>query len=232
MSSSRKPRPTFAAELKLWTEGCRVIAGVDEVGVGVAAGPLVAAALLVPFPQDDREVGAALAGLADIWWEVRDSKDIADSKKTRLDSLIRQHATFAFGMVDVAERAIITDQNATCLATERALDGLSRTLDAVLVDGDIDLPKRSALCHRISKSEGATTSLSISAASIVANMHFNSIMCSYGKQYPAYGFAEHKGYLTPRHREALLLHGPCPIHHLNNREVRRIIARRAAMTLG
>lgn len=231
MSSSRKPRPTFAAEFELWTAGYRVIAGVDEVGVGVAAGPLVAAALLVPFPQGDLDVSAALAALADVWWEVRDSKDIVDAKKMRLDSLIRQHVTFAIGMVDVAERANLADQNATCLATERALDALSQPLDAVLVDGDVDLPKRDILCRRISKAEGATTSLSISAGSIVANMYFNSIMRAYGEQYPGYGFAEHKGYLTPKHREALLLHGPCPIHHLNNREVRRIVAKRAAMNL-
>lgn len=229
MPLSRKPRPTFTVEQELWAAGHRVIAGVDEVGVGVAAGPLIAAAILVPFPEDCLDVGAALAAIADAWWEVRDSKDISDTKKVRLDSLIRQYATLGIGMVDVAERTTIIDQSATRLATERALDALSRPLDAVLLDGDVDLPRRDLVYRRIPKDGGATSSLSISAASIIANMHFNKIMCEYSNQYPAYGFAEHKGYLTPKHREALLHYGPCPIHHLHNKEVRRIIAKRAAM---
>ncbi|MBK8257746.1 MAG: hypothetical protein IPK82_34390 [Polyangiaceae bacterium] len=231
MAASRKPRPTFAAELELWSAGHRAIAGADEVGVGAAAGPLVAAAILLPIPDDGVDIAAAFQALADEWWEVRDSKDIADSKKLRLDSLIRRSVTvgIGIGVVEVAERATFTDQNkATLLATERALDALPRPPDAVLLDGGVDIPRRNFLYRRIPKENDATTSLSISAASIVANMHFNQIMRTYGTEYPYYGFEQHKGYLTPQHKEALLRHGTCPIHHLNNKDVRRILAARTA----
>lgn len=227
MRPSTKPRPTFTVEYDLWKAGRRVIAGVDEVGVGMMAGPLVAAAILVPFSEVDGDVDAGLRELAEVWWEVRDSKDIADAKMVRLDQLIRQSTTVGIGIVEVAELADFASANAAGrAATERALDALARPIDAVVLDGDIGLPERDLVYRKLPKVRGATTSLSISAASIVAGVHFNRIMVAYGEQYPVYGFAEHKGYVTQRHKDALRRHGPCPIHHLHHKTVRSILAER------
>lgn len=231
MAASRKPRPTFSVEHELWLAGHRAIAGADEVGVGAVAGPLVAAAILLTLPEDGDEVSAALGALADAWWEVRDSKDIADSKKLRLDRLIRESATPGIGVVDVLERAtLISQDKATRLATERAIDALPRRPDAVLLDGGVEAPRRVLVHRQIPKENDATTSLSISAASIIANVYFNNIMDDYGVRYADYGFAQHKGYLTRQHKEALLRHGACPIHHLHNKHIRRILAKRGTTT--
>lgn len=227
MPTSRKPRPTFTVEYELWVAGHRAIAGADEVGVGTVAGPLVAAAILLPSCGED-DISPTLQTLAETWWEVRDSKDIADSKKLRLEGLIRQSVEFGIGVVEADERATVVDQNkVTRLATERAIDALPRSPSAILLDGGVDVPDRDLVHRRIWKENDATTSLSISAASIIANIHFNRIMCAYEVQYPGYGFERHKGYLTPQHREALHRLGPCPIHHLYNKDVRRILANRA-----
>jgi ribonuclease HII len=83
------------------------------------------------------------------------------------------------------------------------------------------------LLGELLKEGGATTSLSISAASIVANIYFNRIMRTHGVQYPAYGFSEHKGYVTQRHVDALLRYGPRRIHHLHDETVRKTLAQRA-----
>jgi ribonuclease HII len=226
----RKSRPTFAAEQALWEEGHRRIAGVDEVGVGPGAGPLIAAAVLLPISGDSTDVGAAFSALADAWSEVRDSKNISsDSTMAYLDRLIRKSAAVGIGVVEVGELETL-DENATRIATERAIEALPHRPSAVLLDGGV-APPRLDLAHRnIPKQDGATTSISISAASIVANVHFNNIMRAYGEQYPVYGFAENKGYLVPRHRDALLRHGACPIHHLRNKVVRRILSQRKTTT--
>lgn len=227
MSASRKPRPTFIVEHELWVAGHRAIAGADEVGVGTVAGPLVAAAILLPHYGENEDIGAVLRALADAWWEVRDSKDIADSKKLRLDKLIRQSVEIGIGVVNVDERTAFVDQDVlTRLATERAIDALPRPPSAILLDGGVDAPRHDLVYRRIGKENDATTSLSISAASIIANIHFNHIMCAYGAQYPEYGFERHKGYLTPQHRDALQRLGACPIHHLYSKDVRRILSTR------
>jgi ribonuclease HII len=220
---SQKPRPTFVAEHTLWRAGHRAIVGVDEVGVGTIAGPLVAAAILLPTFS----VASELDTLAKTWWEIRDSKDIANLKKVRLDALVRQSVLVGIGVVEVGERIITHNSNVlTRVASERALDNLGSPIEAVLIDGDVDLPEREATYRRVAKEHGATTSLSISAASIVANVYFNSIMAAYEEVYPEYGFAQHKGYPTPGHWEALRVHGPCPIHHLTRKKLRRALVAR------
>ena len=226
MRASRKARPTFTAEYDLWKAGHRVIVGVDEGGVGAMAGPIVAAAVLLPLSEVD--VDLTLRELAELWWEVRDSRDIADAKKERLDTLIRQTARVEIGIVEVAELAEKgLSSAASRVATERALDALSRPLDAVLLDGDIGLPARDLVYRKIAKVRGVTTSLTISAASIVASVHFNRLMCAFGEQYPEYGFSEHKGYVTVRHKDALRRYGPCPIHHPHHKIVRSALADRS-----
>lgn len=158
---------------------------------------------------------------------MRDSRDIADAKKERLDELIRRTARVEVGIVEVAELAgFASNSAASRVATERALDALYRPLDAVLLDGDIGLPARDLVYRKVAKMRGATTSLSISAAPIVANVHFNRLMCAYGEQYPEYGFAEHKGFVTVRHKDALRRYGPCPIHHPHHKIVRSALAER------
>lgn len=188
--------PTLRYERQLWRAGLRVVAGVDEAGVGPMAGPVVAAAAI--FEQE-----VFIRG-------VNDSKQVPPERREKLFARINQKAV-AVG-IGVASPGEIDELNifwATMLASERALQALATIPDHVLVDGrripDLKLPQTRIV-------GGDRKSFCIAAASIVAKVTRDRMMVEYDAQYPDYGFAQHKGYCTADHFAALERLGPSAIH--------------------
>ena len=179
-----------------YAAGFRTICGVDEAGRGPLAGPVCAAAVILP-PH------CAIPGL-------NDSKKLTDKRRRELFPLICQQA-LAYGIAFATEQEIdeINILQATFLAMERALVQMKLRPDLALIDGnrekDFGLPVRTIV-------KGDSLSASIAAASILAKVTRDRLMEEYDAQYPQYGFAVHKGYGTKRHYEALREFGPSPIH--------------------
>ncbi len=172
------------------------IAGVDEVGRGPLAGPVVAAAVIL-----DR--AALIVGL-------KDSKQLSPSKRRYLDLEIRDKAlAFAIGWAEVEEIDRLNILQASLLAMHRAVEALSLQPTLVLVDGN-RCPKWSYKSHAIIAGDQKVPA--ISAASIVAKVYRDQKMMDYHEKFPEYGFNQHMGYGTLRHRQALLQHGPSAIH--------------------
>ena len=178
--------------------GYKMICGVDEAGRGPLAGPVCAAAVILPaeVPFDG----------------LNDSKKLSDKKRRELYPLIKQHA-LAYSIVLADEKEIdqINILQATLRAMRRAVDELSQKPDYVLVDGN-KLPglniEGEAVVH------GDSLSASIAAASILAKVTRDDYMLQMDAEYPEYGFALHKGYGTKAHYAALREYGPCPIHRM------------------
>jgi ribonuclease HII len=200
-------RPTFDHERTLWKRGLRLVAGVDEVGRGPLAGPVVAAAVVLP----PRCRFAWLAG-------VRDSKLLLAPKREELAEKIRARAlAVGLGIVPPERIDALGIAPAGRLAMAEALAALEPVPEYALIDAfalpEVDIPH-----HGIT--DGDALSISIAAASIVAKVHRDHIMTMYDALYPDYGFAHHKGYSTVEHVEALVRHGPCPIHRRSFAPVR------------
>jgi len=194
----REP-PTFIYEEDLWAQGAELVAGVDEVGRGPLAGPVVAAAVLLPprchFPWLAR---------------VRDSKALSAARREELAGRIRKDAV-AIGLGVMAHRLVDTTGivEATRRAMLAALKELSAAPEFVLIDA-LSLP-RCSLPHRpIIHGDGL--SLSIACASIVAKVARDRLMVEADSRFSGYGFARNKGYATREHLNALTRLGPCPIH--------------------
>ncbi len=208
-------RPTFDYERPLWKQGLRLIAGVDEVGRGPLAGPVVAAAVILP-PR------ARFAWLAD----VRDSKLLPAARREDLAEKIRAKA-LAVGLGAVVPQRIdaLGIAPAARLAMAEALAGLTPPAEYALIDAfmlpEVGIPQSAII-------DGDALSLSIAAASIVAKVHRDRIMLLYDALYPEYGFRHHKGYSTAEHLEALVRHGPCPIHRRSFAPVRERLVGRPA----
>ncbi len=184
-------------------EGYRRIAGVDEAGRGPLAGPVVAAAVIIPE-------GINLPGITD-------SKKMTQKARERAYSIIDEKA-LSIGIGVVSHRAIdkFNILNASLEAMKRALFFLDPPPDYVLVDGIHEVPvKIPQKCIK----KGDLLSQSISAASIIAKVYRDRIMCSHHCFFPEYGFDKHKGYGTKLHLKALRRYGPCPIHRLTFRGV-------------
>jgi ribonuclease HII len=196
----------FENRCRLRERGARLVAGVDEAGVGPLAGPVVAAAVVLP---DDPE----LPGL-------NDSKKLARANRERLaDAIRRQAIDWAVGEVWPEEIDRLNVYHASLLSMRRAVGGLSRHPDHVLVDArtipGIRAPQ-TALVH------GDSRDASIAAASIVAKVHRDAIMLRLDARYPAYGFARNKGYPTPEHMEALRRVGVSAVHRRSFAPVSRV----------
>jgi ribonuclease HII len=178
------------------------ICGIDEAGRGALAGPVVAAAVILPLNAPNQ-----LAALA----EVNDSKQLSAKKRESYYNTILLHAvTVGVGIVSeqvIDEQGIIF---ATKQAMETAVSQLAPTPDYLLIDGRIKLPSLDIPQKSIIR--GDSQSLSIAAASIIAKVSRDLIMIHYARQYSRYDFAQHKGYGTQAHRDAIAQHGPCPIH--------------------
>jgi ribonuclease HII len=179
--------------------GRLVVAGVDEAGRGCWAGPVVAAAVILP-PR------AKLAGLEDL----DDSKRLTPDRREAIYAAIRAGAvSWAACAVSAAEIDRLNILAATLEAMRRAVVRLQPVPGLLLVDG-LQVPRVACDARAIVRGDG--TSAAVAAASVVAKVLRDRIMVALGRRYPAYGFAEHKGYGAPAHRAALARCGPCPQH--------------------
>lgn len=191
------------SEIHMWeiedgfyTQGVKTICGVDEAGRGPLAGPVCAAAVILPPHLE-------LPGLTD-------SKKLSDKKRRELFPLIQEQA-IAYGIGFASEQEIdeINILQATFLAMQRALDQLTVRPDLVLIDGnrekDFGLPVKTVV-------KGDSLSANIAAASVLAKVSRDDLMLKMAEIYPEYGFDIHKGYGTRAHYDALRAHGPSPIH--------------------
>ena len=186
-------------ENSLYAEGYKMICGVDEAGRGPLAGPVCAAAVILPK-------GLELPGL-------NDSKKLTDKKRRELFPIIKEQAiAYGIGLASHEEIDEINILQATYLAMERAIAQLEGKADFALVDGnrakDFGLPVRTVV-------KGDSLSASIAAASILAKVTRDDIMLEMAETYPEYGFEVHKGYGTKAHYEALRQHGHSPIHRMS-----------------
>lgn len=180
-----------------YQQGYKVLAGLDEAGRGPLAGPVVAAACILPR-------GLLIAN-------VNDSKKLTAKVRERLFERLTTDSSiiYAIGIVEAGEIDRLNIYQATIHAMWQAIDTLSVHPDCLLVDG-MALPHRLLPCQKIIK--GDQLSQSIAAASIIAKETRDRLMRLYHEQWPVYGFSQHKGYGTVQHLDALERHGPCPIH--------------------
>jgi ribonuclease HII len=204
-------RANFPADMLVFENqamlgGYKIIAGVDEAGRGPLAGPVVSAAVVLPENFD-------IPG-------INDSKKLSEKKRAALFPVIQSQAiAFGIGIADHGEIDRINILQASLLSMKRAVDDLGLIPDYLLIDGkftiDSNIDQRPVI-------KGDTLSLSIAAASILAKVTRDRIMTDLDLQYPEYEFKRHKGYPTKAHKQAILAHGPCPIHRKSFKGVKDI----------
>ena len=190
-------------EREQWDGGVRIICGVDEAGAGPLAGPVYAAAVILPRELD-------IPGL-------NDSKKLTEKKREVLyDVITAQAVAYSVARVEAAEIDEMDILNARMLAMTRAIDGLSVTPDLALIDGNRDHGSRYAIAApHVTIVGGDGKSASIAAASILAKVSRDRyVSTELDAQYPQYQFARHKGYGTKLHYEMLDQYGPCPAHRV------------------
>lgn len=194
----------FEFEKKLSARALVRIAGVDEAGRGPLAGPVAAAAVVLPSLWHQQGLPVALRGL-------NDSKQLTEAERERFYEFIisSSEVEFAISLVEADEIDRINILRASLLAINRALRQLRSTPDHVLVDGN---QKTSTEWDQTAVVKGDSRSYSIAAASVLAKVTRDRVMLEYDARYPCYGFVSHKGYGTPQHLAALAVYGPCPIH--------------------
>ena len=177
-------------------QGYQAVAGIDEAGRGPLAGPVVAAAVILPEHFE-------LPGL-------NDSKQLSEKKRNELYPLIHEQAiAVGIGVSRADEVDQINILQATLKGMNRAVARLSVTPDFLLVDGITPVP---ILIKQKTLKKGDSRSLSIAAASVVAKVVRDRIMVAYDRLFPEYGFAGHKGYGSQKHRDAVAMYGPCVCH--------------------
>jgi ribonuclease HII len=203
-------RPTFVEENNLWQLGCSRVAGIDEAGRGPLAGPVVAAAVIMP-------------GDLEADWKplINDSKQLSPSLRERLFLCISDVAIgIGVGLSDVQTIDSSGIVKATHLAMKRAVDQLTPPPDFLLVDymsiPEVRLPQK-GITH------GDCLCFSIACASIIAKVTRDHMMVEIDRFYPEYKFAEHKGYGTPEHLDCLRRLGPSPVHRCSFQPVRELM---------
>jgi ribonuclease HII len=207
-------------EKRLWDEGYRHVAGLDEAGRGAWAGPVVAAAVILP--AGDPELARHLDG-------VRDSKELTAMRREALLKAIRQYAlAWAVGVVPPAEIDALGIVPATRKAMALALEALAARADYLLID-HLHLPE--VALPQTSMPKGDARVLSIAAASIVAKVSRDRLMAELDADLPGYGFGRHKGYGTAHHRAALETLGPCLFHRFSFAPVQRVAETRFMATV-
>ncbi len=192
--------PDYSYEKAAETSGFKLICGVDEAGRGPLAGPVCAAAVILPE-------GIEIEGL-------NDSKKLSEKKREQLFDIITEKAIaycVAYGTLEEIEEKNILQ--ATFLAMNRAIEGLETKADFALIDGNkipagIKIPAAAIV-------KGDAKSMSIAAASILAKVSRDRLLMEYDKQYPQYQFAKHKGYGTKLHTDLIKEYGPSEIHRLS-----------------
>jgi ribonuclease HII len=191
-------------ERELWQKGATLVAGVDEAGCGPLAGPVVAAAVIFPCSWLEAGLDSKLRGL-------NDSKQLTEEQREKYYTAITAHAEIRYqiAVVDVEMIDRINILRAAHRAMNQALEQLQPAPQHVLVDGR---PVNSLRFPSTPLIKGDCRSYSIAAASVLAKVTRDRLMVEFDRQYPDYGFAEHKGYGTPQHLAAIAARGPCPIH--------------------
>ena len=185
-------------ERALQSQGIKYIAGVDEVGRGPLAGPVVCSAVIMPLDEADLIIG------------VDDSKKLSEKKREELAEKIKQKA-LCYTIIEIDEKTIdeINILEATKLGMKKAIETLAITPEVVLTDGNmtIDIAHRQhGVIH------GDALSYSIGSASIIAKVYRDKLMDEFAKEYPHYAFEKNKGYGTAVHIQGIKEHGLCPIH--------------------
>lgn len=196
--ASMSEKNMWAIEQELYDQGVVTVCGVDEAGRGPLAGPVCAAAVILPR-------GLEIPGLDD-------SKKLSDKRRRELFPIIKEQAiAYGIGLASHEEIDEINILQATFLAMQRAIDQLEGKADFALIDGnrekDFGLPVKTVV-------KGDSLSANIAAASVLAKVIRDDIMEAMAEEYPQYGFEIHKGYGTRAHYEALRTYGPSPIHRM------------------
>jgi len=201
---SQKHWNRLAYERELWGKGLARVAGVDEAGCGPLAGPVVAAAVVLPCAWLRSGLCGQLRGL-------NDSKQLTEAQRDQYFTIIRSHPEIHYAVAEVGIELIdrINIRQAAWRAMNLALDQLEPRPEHVLVDG---LRIKWLPYEQTALAQGDAKSYSIAAASVLAKVTRDAMMRQFDQLYPGYGFAEHKGYGTPRHLAAIRERGPCPIH--------------------
>jgi ribonuclease HII len=204
--------PTWTEEEALWASGFHDVAGIDEVGRGPLAGPVFAAAVIIPSKNRDPYFG-----------KIQDSKKVSPKVRPEIAHTIQKLAIWGIGDASAQEIDCLGIVEATYVAMRRAVARLSTTPDYILVDGtgvpETGIPEKPLI-------QGDARCFSIAAASIVAKVARDNIMQTLDSVYPGYGFAAHKGYPTRKHLEALIKLGPSPIHRKSFGPVMRVLGKR------
>jgi ribonuclease HII len=201
---SAKFSDLFEFERALWQKNLTRVAGVDEAGRGPLAGPVVAAAAILPSSWAQSGLPRELEGL-------NDSKQLTGIQRGRFFAFLTACGEIEFAIAEIG--AGLIDEINILQATHRAMNDALAKLDPppqhALVDG---LPVRTLRVPQTAIVKGDARSYSIAAASVLAKVTRDRLMREFDRQWPAYGFAGHKGYGTARHLAAIAAHGPCPIH--------------------
>jgi ribonuclease HII len=209
MSSRNRIRPDLSLEFELRAQGLQQIAGIDEAGRGALAGPVVAAAVILPLDR---------FGLLRELQSVNDSKQLSVAQRVDCECLIRSLAnSIAIGKASVQEIDELGILAATRLAMCRAIEDLADPVDHLLIDyvklPELPIPQTAVV-------RGDATALSIAAASIIAKQTRDRSMIELDRDFPGYGFASHKGYGTVQHRSMLAKLGPSQAHRRSFAPVR------------
>ena len=205
--------PDFSYEIAAGRQIGKVICGVDEVGRGPLAGPVVAAAVILPLDFPD-----SLAS------QIRDSKKMSDIARERIFEPLKQHCRYAIAEASVAEIDELNILWASMLAMQRAIECLNTSIDTALIDGTRS-PKLTCASTPIVK--GDDKSYSIAAASIIAKVHRDRFMQKLATEYPAYGWDHNAGYGTAEHLAAVTQHGVTPWHRSTFAPIREALKKSA-----
>ncbi len=188
--------PLYLFDATLRADGTSILAGIDEAGRGPIAGPVVAAAVIL-------SEGTRITGL-------RDSKEIPEAERFSVfEAILSEAISIGVGISDVETIDRVNILEATRIAMVQAVNELSIAPDLAVIDA-VSLPALSTRQKPEIKADAK--SASVAAASVIAKVVRDGIMCRYHEQYPDYGFDRHKGYGTKKHMEAVKRCGPCPIH--------------------
>ncbi|MEN8252044.1 MAG: ribonuclease HII [Patescibacteria group bacterium] len=218
---------SFEKEKELQKKGYHIIAGVDEVGRGPLAGPVVTTACVIKNMSDFGKKPDK-----DMWKLVRDSKLLSEKQREEAFEFVREK--FYLGIGKSSPKAIdeVNILQATFLAMKKAISALEKDIDSddtyaeaetmmVMIDGNQLLPNFNR--EQVCVAKGDSISKTIAAASVIAKVVRDKMMVQYDKKYPEYGFASHKGYGTKMHMEALEKYGATPIHRKSFAPVRNVL---------
>ena len=225
-SKIAKNPATGATEAEYWNKGIVAIGGLDEAGRGAWAGPIVSAAVCLT------------RGNVDQLPAVQDSKALSKEDREAMEAKIKACVPYGVGEVSAEEIDKIGIDAANRLCFERAVSALhasfpSSKIDHLVIDGNpIPEGKVHFDCPYSCITQGEKTSKAVAAASILAKTHRDRILEKYGKEYPGYGFEEHKGYGTPQHQKALKSLGACACHRQTYAPIRKIIEANQELELG